>query len=81
MSRDAETYCHLPVDNIVRTDLVETKRLVDTVTQLVGDEKDVFLDFASGILQSLPENLKTSRELLQHPIFDSLNERHARWRE
>lgn len=50
MSRDAETYCHLPVDNIVRTDLVETKRLVDTVTQLVGDEKDVFLDFASGIL-------------------------------
>lgn len=55
MSRDAETYCHLPVDNIVRTDLVETKRLVDTVTQLVGDEKDVFLDFASGILQSLPE--------------------------
>ncbi|KAK9437382.1 protein kinase domain protein [Metarhizium brunneum] len=68
-------------NDIVRTDLVERKRLADTVTELVGHEKDVFLDFASGVLQWLPENRKTARELLQHPIFDSLNERHAQWRE
>ncbi|QLI67977.1 Serine/threonine-protein kinase AFC3 [Metarhizium brunneum] len=38
-------------NDIVRTDLVERKRLEDTVTELVGHEKDVFLDFASGMLQ------------------------------
>ncbi|KID83605.1 protein kinase domain protein [Metarhizium guizhouense ARSEF 977] len=68
-------------NNLRRTDLVQGKRLADTVTELVGDEKDVFLDFASGMLQWIPENRKTARELLQHPIFHSLNERRAQWRE
>lgn len=81
MSHDTKTYCYLPVENILRTDLVQRKRLVDTVTELVGHEKDVFLDFASGMLQWLPENRKTARELLQHPIFDFLNERRSKWRE
>lgn len=81
MTHDAETYLYLSIDNLRRTDLVKGKRLADTVTELVGDEKDVFLDFASGMLQWLPENRKTARELLQHPIFDSLNERRAQWRE
>ncbi|EFY95971.2 protein kinase domain protein [Metarhizium robertsii ARSEF 23] len=68
-------------NDIVRTDLVERKRLSDTATELLGDEKDVFLDFASGMLQRLPRKRKTARELLQHPIVDSLNEWPSKWRE
>ncbi|KAG8423100.1 hypothetical protein J3458_000020 [Metarhizium acridum] len=68
-------------NNILRTDLVERKMLADTITELAGDEKDVFLDFASGMLQWLPEKRKTARELLQHPVFNSLNESRAWWRE
>ncbi|RMD40228.1 hypothetical protein DV735_g4902, partial [Chaetothyriales sp. CBS 134920] len=68
--------------NILRTDLVQQKKLADTITVLSGDEKEVFLDFASGMLQWLPEKRKTAaRELLQHPIFNALNESRARWRE
>lgn len=36
------------LDKILRKDLIEEgKTLMDTVTELVGDEKDTFLDFAS----------------------------------
>ncbi|KAI1154094.1 kinase domain protein [Nemania diffusa] len=68
-------------NKILRTDLVGGKKLADTVTELTGDEKDVFLDFASGMLQWLPEKRKTAKELLQHPIFDVLNESHSKWEE
>ncbi|RMZ75142.1 hypothetical protein DV738_g5643, partial [Chaetothyriales sp. CBS 135597] len=67
-------------DKILRTDLVHGRKLADTITALAGDEKDVFLDFAFGMLQWLPDKRKTARELLQHPIFNSLNERRARYR-
>lgn len=60
------------LDRIIRTDLLgEGRKLTDTVTELAGDEKDIFLDFASGMLQWLPEKRKTAKELLQHPFFDS----------
>lgn len=72
--------CNLWVDNILRTDLVDGRKLADTITELVGDEKEVFLDFASGMLQWLPDKRKTARELLQHPIFNSLNKKRTRWR-
>lgn len=58
MSHDTKPYCHLPVDNILRMDLVERKRLADTVTELVGDEKDVFLDFALGCSNGYRENAR-----------------------
>lgn len=45
--------------------------MTDTVTELAGDEKDILLDFASGMLQCLPEKRKTAKELLRHPFFDS----------
>ncbi|KAF4949126.1 hypothetical protein FGADI_9130 [Fusarium gaditjirri] len=48
------------------------KALGDTVTGLNGDEKHTFLDFASSMLQWLPEKRKTAKELLQHPFFDPL---------
>ncbi|KAI1034589.1 hypothetical protein LB504_004590, partial [Fusarium proliferatum] len=58
---------------IMRKDLtVQTRRLGDTITELSGDEKDVFLDFASSMLQWVPEKRKTAKELLQHRFFDSL---------
>jgi hypothetical protein len=41
------------------------------VTELAGDEKDTFLDLASGMLQWLPEKRKTAKELLQHPFSNS----------
>ncbi|KAJ2977856.1 hypothetical protein NUW58_g7680 [Xylaria curta] len=66
-------------NQIFRRDLVGGKGLADTVTELVGDEKELFLDFASGMLDWLPEKRKTAKELLKHPIFDSLNEKRAQW--
>lgn len=66
--------------HVLRNDLLGTKKLADTVTELAGDEREEFLDLASGMLQWLPEKRKTAKELLQHPIFDSLNKRRAQWR-
>lgn len=66
------TRCHI-TDQIVRKDLFTGgKKLSDTVTEVAGEEKDVFLDFASGMLHWLPEKRKTAKELLQHPFFDSV---------
>ncbi|KND93999.1 Serine/threonine-protein kinase AFC3 [Tolypocladium ophioglossoides CBS 100239] len=62
-------------DQVFRRELVDRdggKKLPDTVSELAGDEKETFLDFASGMLQWLPEKRKTAKELLQHPFFDSL---------
>ncbi|KAF5707384.1 kinase domain-containing protein [Fusarium mundagurra] len=60
-------------NKILRSDLVgKGKRLGDTVTELNGDDKQAFLDLASGMLQWLPEKRKTAKELLQHPFFDPL---------
>lgn len=59
-------------DQILRRDLLGGgKKLADTVTELAGDEKEAFLDFASGMLQWLPEKRKTAKELMQHPFYDS----------
>ena len=48
------------------------------MTELAGDEKEVFLDFATGMLEWLPEKRKTARELLQHTFFDSFYKDRAR---
>ncbi|UKZ83811.1 hypothetical protein TrVFT333_011624 [Trichoderma virens FT-333] len=65
---------------ILRKDIVkESKKLADTVTELDGDEKEIFLDFASGMLHWLPEKRKTAKELLQHPFFYSLYKDRARY--
>lgn len=70
-----ELTCCATSDKILREDLLNGgTRLADTVTELAGVEKDVFLDFASGMLQWLPEKRKTAKELLQHPFFDSFYE-------
>lgn len=45
---------------ILRKDLVGGKKLADTVTELAGSEKEEFLDFASGMLQWMPEKRKTA---------------------
>ena len=66
-------------DHIFRKDLVRGKSLADTVTVMTGEEKEEFLDFASGMLQWLPEKRKTARELLHHPMFDSLNKSRAEY--
>ncbi|KAI1149391.1 kinase domain protein [Nemania diffusa] len=67
-------------NQIVRKDLVEEgKALADTVTQLAGDEKDLFLDFAGGMLQWMPEKRKTAKQLLAHPFLDSFYKDRARF--
>ncbi|OIW34212.1 kinase domain protein [Coniochaeta ligniaria NRRL 30616] len=66
-------------NQILRKDLIGGgKKLADTVTEFVGDEKEAFLDFASGMLQWLPEKRKTAKELLQHPFLDSFYKDRAR---
>lgn len=63
-------YC--TTGKIARKDLIDRKKLSDTITELAGDEKEAFLDFASSMLHWLPEKRKTAKELLRHPFFDSL---------
>ncbi|KAF5611578.1 kinase domain protein [Fusarium subglutinans] len=66
--------------NVIRKDLtVQPRKLEDTITELAGDEKYVFLDFASSMLQWLPEKRKIAKELLQHRFFDSLEEERERY--
>ncbi len=58
------------IDQILRQGLAGgSKKLSDTMTELAGDEKEIFLDFASGMLHWLPEKRKTAKELLLHPFF------------
>jgi hypothetical protein len=58
---------------IIRKELVEEgKKLSDTVTELIGEEKRQFLDFAASMLHWLPEKRKTAKELLQHPFLEDL---------
>ncbi|KAG6203010.1 hypothetical protein E4U35_004725 [Claviceps purpurea] len=55
---------------MIRKELIKERRdLSDTVTEITGDEKERFLDFAASMLQWLPENRKTAKELSQHPFL------------
>ncbi|KAI0805371.1 kinase domain protein [Xylaria sp. FL0064] len=65
---------------IIRKDLLRGgKKLADTVTELVGSEKEAFLDLASGMLHWLPEKRKTAKELMQHPFFEELHKDRAQY--
>lgn len=55
------------------------QKLADTVTELAGDEKQGFLDFAGGMLRWLPEERKTAKELLKHPFLQSFYDDRARF--
>ncbi|KAL1844656.1 hypothetical protein VTK73DRAFT_2078 [Phialemonium thermophilum] len=62
-------------NQIYRAELVrDGQGLSDTVTELAGREKEVFLDFARNMLQWLPEDRMTAHDLLRHAFFDSLYE-------
>ncbi|KAI2912925.1 hypothetical protein CBS147320_10696 [Aspergillus niger] len=50
----------------------ENQALEDTVTYLKDTEKDEFLDFARKILQWLPENRKTAKELADDPWLSEI---------
>ncbi|OAQ58757.1 kinase domain-containing protein [Pochonia chlamydosporia 170] len=58
-------------DGTLRNAKGETQ-LSDTVTELAGEEKRQFLDFAGSMLQWLPEKRKTAKELVQHPFLEDL---------
>ena len=72
MKNVGRTYALSNSGLILRKDLLrEGRKLADTVTELDGNEKETFLDFASGMPQWLPEKRKTTKELLEHSFFDS----------
>jgi serine/threonine protein kinase len=48
---------------LIPTDL----KLEDSVLSLDGEDKRLFFDFISKMLQWLPEDRKTAKELLDHP--------------
>ncbi|BCS01596.1 uncharacterized protein AKAW2_51937S [Aspergillus luchuensis] len=50
----------------------ENQTLEDTVTCLKGTEKDEFLAFARNILQWLPEDRKTAKELAEDPYLSEI---------
>ncbi|GIZ44951.1 hypothetical protein CKM354_000813500 [Cercospora kikuchii] len=49
-------------------------KLSDHITALDGDEKDAFLDLLSQMLQWVPEDGKSAKELLDHPWLADFRE-------
>ena len=76
---NGRTYRPFTTDQIFRKDLIGGKRLADTVTELTGDKKEVFLDFAMCMLEWLPEKRWTAKQLLEHPFFNSIWEDRERY--
>lgn len=50
-------------------------KLEDFILSFEGEERQVFLDFIKNMLQWMPEDRKTAKELLQHPwVRDNTNQ-------
>lgn len=49
--------------------LKEGKKLPDMVTELMGKDKALFLDFAACMIRWLPEQRMDAKELLKHPFL------------
>jgi serine/threonine-protein kinase SRPK3 len=65
---------------VIRKDLLYGgQKLADTATELAGDEKEAFLDFVGGMLRWLPEERKTTKELLEHRFLQSFCADRARF--
>lgn len=55
-------------DEFIHKDLIPSDlNLVDSTPSLEGADKRLFLKFVSKMLQWLPENRKTAKELLEDP--------------
>ncbi|KAJ4157003.1 hypothetical protein NW754_008645 [Fusarium falciforme] len=46
----------------------------DMVTELTGQEKDDFVDFTGNMLQWIPEDRMTAKELQRHPFLEEVDE-------
>ncbi|KID74357.1 protein kinase domain protein, partial [Metarhizium brunneum ARSEF 3297] len=58
-------------DSIMRKDLIRRGiTLSDTVKHLQDDDKEQFLDFASGMPEWLPEKRRTAMELMLHEFLE-----------
>ncbi|KAM6515755.1 hypothetical protein FALCPG4_013968 [Fusarium falciforme] len=63
------------IDQIYRAYLVrEGKTISDMATELTGQEKDDFVDFAGNMLQWIPEDRMTAKELQRHPFLEEVDE-------
>ncbi|CAG8360929.1 unnamed protein product [Penicillium salamii] len=56
--------------NFLYEDLIPKRKLEDTVPSLKGEEKELFLSFARGMLTWDPSARKTAAELAQHPFLN-----------
>ncbi|KAG6156055.1 hypothetical protein E4U37_000661 [Claviceps purpurea] len=55
---------------MIRKDLLKGgKKLPDMVTELMGKDKALFLDFAACMIRWLPEQRMDAKELLKHPFL------------
>lgn len=45
----------------------------DMATELTGQEKDDFVDFAGNMLQWIPEDRMTAKELQRHPFLKAVD--------
>lgn len=71
---------YIALDSIMRKDLIRREiTLADTVKHLQGDDKEQFLDFASGMLEWLPEKRRTAKQLMQHRFLESLRKDRERY--
>ncbi|KAK9442292.1 tyrosinase precursor [Metarhizium brunneum] len=67
-------------DSIMRKHLIRREiTLADTVKHLQDDDKEQFLDFASGMLEWLPEKRSTAKQLMQHQFLESLRKDRERY--
>ncbi len=67
--RAREAQCSVPItDAFIYNDLIPSGlRLEDTVWSVEGEDKRLFLEFARKMLQWLPEDRKTAKELSKDP--------------
>lgn len=61
---------HTSVGNFLYNDLIPTRKLEDTVPSLETEDRGAFLSFIRQMLAWLPEELKTARELMEHPFLN-----------
>lgn len=56
-------------DEFLHNELIPRRSLADTTSFLEEKDQEAFLSFVRQVLNWLPEERKTARELMEHPFL------------